>query len=593
MHAMPIHSLNFKKRSHRAGEAGQALLFFILILGIFLLGALCLAFDFSNMWFHRQAAQTAADAACAAGAMDILVDVQGGATGHQGFALGTNYSCTATSTDSVCKYAALNGYNSNGAAPGNQVDVSFPTTAANGAPPGVPIPPSDIAGAFPFIRVDIVDHVQTFFLGLLDASTSKDVRAFSTCGVELAKAPIPIVILNPKVSGALGGSGTPTIKVLGGPSQSIQVNSDGSSDTKNPNSAVIWGGTIDLSQGGPDYNGSSLGTWGGPATYSAGVGKAFLPADPTHWMYPSPPILDPFAKVDKPSVPTDDCTVKPIDGGTCFPHDVGPGTNGCPETKNNCTEFAAGYYPGGICLGSSCGPFVPGYNLQNTAIFDPGVYYLNGGLALQDGSLVRPSTLAGDGSGGTMFYLTSDATHPAQKCSGQIGLICVGSNSGKGTGLATFDIYAAQCPGGAVVDPKLIDALKADGATYTGLTGNLLLAPCTGTYGDPSGTGQYRGMLMFADRSSSVGGGWGGGGGFLLAGSMYFHQCNAAGTGIGCGDPPADYQAIFGLQGTSGSASYVLGQIVTDELAGGGTPNIYMVLNPSTAFTILKASIFE
>ena len=173
-------------------------MFFLLILGIFLLGALCLAFDFSNMWFHRQAAQTAADAACAAGAMDILVDAQGGATTHQGFTLGTTYNCTTTSTDSVCTYAAKNGYNSNNTAPGNLVSVSFPTTAANGAPPGVSIPPSSIAGAYPFIRVDIVDHVQSFFLGLLNGSTSKDVRAFSTCGVELAQAPIPLVVLDPR-----------------------------------------------------------------------------------------------------------------------------------------------------------------------------------------------------------------------------------------------------------------------------------------------------------------------------------------------------------------------------------------------------------
>ena len=115
----------------------------------------------------------------------------------------------------------------------------------------------------------------------------------------------------------------------------------------------------------------------------------------------------------------------------------------------------------------------------------------------------------------------------------------MGSNSGKG-GLDTFDIYAAQCPGGTAVDPGLITALTADAVAYTGLTGNLLLAPCTGTYGDPSGTGKNRGMLFFQNRSLAGGGGWGGGGGFLLAGSIYFHQCNAGGTGTGCGAPPAD-----------------------------------------------------
>src|SRR5438067_1292304 len=162
---MKTNQWKWKRRHHRTGESGQAMLFYILVLGIFLLGALCFAFDLSNMWFHRQAAQSAADASCAAGAMDILVDAQGGATGKQGFTLGTAYTCTTASTDAVCSYAAKNGYNSNTLTPGNEVSVSFPTNAANGAPPGVAIPPSSVAGAYPFIRVDIIDHVQTFFAG--------------------------------------------------------------------------------------------------------------------------------------------------------------------------------------------------------------------------------------------------------------------------------------------------------------------------------------------------------------------------------------------------------------------------------------------
>src|SRR5215470_11268666 len=136
---MAEHFLRFRRKRCRSGEAGQATLFVVLILGIFLLGGLCLAFDFSNMWFHRQAAQTAADAACTAGAMDLLVDSQGGATGHQGFTIGTAYACTTTSTDSVCSYAAKNGYHSDNGAPGNLVNVSFPTSVN-----GVTAPPSSI-----------------------------------------------------------------------------------------------------------------------------------------------------------------------------------------------------------------------------------------------------------------------------------------------------------------------------------------------------------------------------------------------------------------------------------------------------------------
>ena len=591
---MKTNRWNWKPRRDRAGEAGQAMLFVVLVLGLFLLGALCFAFDLSNMWFHRQAAQTAADAACAAGAMDILVDAQGGATGKQGFTLGTAYTCTTTSTDAVCSYAAKNGYNSNSTAPGNVVSVSFPTTAANGAPPGVTIPPSSIAGSYPFIRVDIVDHVQTFFAGLLSGSTSKDVAAFSTCGVELATAQIPLVVLDPTDTGTLSSNGGPTIKILGGPSQSIQVNS---SDLTNQ-AAVAWNqGTIDLSQGGPTYSGSSLGTHGGPATYSAGV-KTFLPANSSDWMFPSSPISDPFAKLDapaKPSVPatptdqasnatcTSTGTPSNIQQGNCT---VAYQVHGCPDTTG-CTLYTPGYYPT-ITTGPNK---VQGITVKNTtAIFDPGLYYLDGGLALKSNSMVRPSSATGDGSGGTIFYLTG----AVQKCSGQTGLVCVGSDSGAGTRtLDTFDIYAAQCSGGTAVDPGLINALKTDSVAYTGLTGNLLLAPCTGTYGDPDGSGNYRGILFFGDRSSNLGGGWGGGGGFLLAGSIYFHQCNASGTGTSCLLPPSGYQAQFGFQGNSGTASYVLGEIIADQLTGGGTPSIYMALNANQTYNILKASIFQ
>ena len=52
-------------------------MFLLLILGTFLLASVGFAVDLSSMWFHRQAAQSAADAACVAGAMDMLYLQQG------------------------------------------------------------------------------------------------------------------------------------------------------------------------------------------------------------------------------------------------------------------------------------------------------------------------------------------------------------------------------------------------------------------------------------------------------------------------------------------------------------------------------------
>jgi hypothetical protein len=565
---------NWKRRTDRAGEAGQTTVFFVLVLGIFLLGALCLAFDFSNMWFHRQAAQTAADAACAAGAMDILVDAQGSATGHQGFTLGTNYSCTTASTDSVCQYAAKNGYNSNGAAPGNLVSVSFPIDAASGAPPGVPIPPAGSAGAFPFIRVDVVDHVQTFFLGLLSGSTSKDVRAFSTCGVELAAAPIPLLVLhptNPKaltVQGANNSNSCDTsaknkLCIWGGPQQSIQVNSS------DPNAAYLGGGAnIDLNKGGPSNTGSDLGTWGGPTTAPGG----FLGGSTGNWLAPNPPINDPFASLAVPS--TTGLTTYTGPARTALPTD--PGIV-CPDTS--CDEYAPGIYSSGICVKSGGGAPCschPGGG-RCTAIFDPGVYIIQGTFLVQSNSCLRPSGAAGDGTGGVIFYFTNG------------GSVTVGADSGNkcqadfitaGYAGTSSLLYGVKCKSGSNIPSNL--------ASISSLSGNVLLAPCTGTYGDPfeakGGTdpdGEQRGFLMFQDRSTEAANqSWGGGGSFLLAGTMYFHN-------------NTDFSDTFTLAGNSGSSTYVLGDIVADNVLLTGDSQVTMDLNTSVVFNVLKASIFQ
>src|SRR5438876_7091640 len=111
------------KKNNRSSEHGQALVFVVLALALFFLAAGAISVDMSNLWFHRQAAQNAADSACTAGAMDLLVDAQGLQTGHQGFTNGTAFNCTTGSTAAPCQYAAKNGYNSNNASPGNLVSV--------------------------------------------------------------------------------------------------------------------------------------------------------------------------------------------------------------------------------------------------------------------------------------------------------------------------------------------------------------------------------------------------------------------------------------------------------------------------------------
>src|SRR5258708_2053653 len=191
---------SFARTGRRHPQAGQAMLFTVLGLGVFLIGAMAFAVDLSNLWFNRQSAQTAADAACTAGAMDLLVGATNGAmpaTAH--FTAGTAFDCkTASPTPAPCSYAALNGFdssinqaNGNAGIIGNNVYVDFP-----GSVPGVTTPPSTIAPT-PFMRVVITNNIPTFFAGMLRGLSQQSVRGLSICGVTQATAPIPILVLDP------------------------------------------------------------------------------------------------------------------------------------------------------------------------------------------------------------------------------------------------------------------------------------------------------------------------------------------------------------------------------------------------------------
>jgi len=522
------------RKFHR--ESGQTTIFVLLTLGIFLLAFLGFAVDYSNLWFHRQMAQTAADAGCQAGAMDMLTNAVNGTTLGSFPSPLAAFDCTSFPTSTPCSYASLNGYPSSVLttdAPGISVHVSFPASVN-----GIATPPSSLAPT-PFMKVAVQEQASVYFAGLLLGRHTQTVGAVATCGLVQAKAPIPIIVLNPTIANALSTQGNPDITITGGSQKSIQVNS------KNAAAVNIGGSAkIDLSKGGPNGTGSDLGVFGGPGSAPGG----FITGTTGAWREPSSPVSDPFALLAFPTAPSSAGVVT---------HNVAYGTDGCPD-QGGCDEYSPGNYPTGI-------------QVKNvTAIFNPGVYYITGGMALQANSTVRPSTNTSGTIGGTMFYFAGS------------GSISVDSNSGKPS--ATIDNFATsrvQCPGGPA--PTGLPAT---------LSGNILLGPCTGTYGDPNG--QYRGMLFFQDRSAtSVNPQWGGGGQFLLAGTMYFRSCNADGTGTAPCGLSAAFSDTFTLQGNSGSGTYVLGEIVTDSLQLGGTSGVNMSLNPNAAFSVLKVELLQ
>src|ERR1700688_791113 len=127
-----------RKNKRQSRESGQAAVFLVLAMGLFLIGSMGFVVDGANLWFHRQSAQTAADAACTAGAMKML-SVAAGATPPDPNWIGNSFQCSGSmsgSGDNVpnsgsapCQYAAFNGYSSSGLKTnqaGTDVSVTFP-----------------------------------------------------------------------------------------------------------------------------------------------------------------------------------------------------------------------------------------------------------------------------------------------------------------------------------------------------------------------------------------------------------------------------------------------------------------------------------
>ena len=571
----------------RHRDSGQVGLFMVAVLGMFLVGFVGFGVDMTNLWFRRQAAQGAADAACIAGAMDMLVQAGGSASG--GFGPGspipvrTAFDCATTATATTpCQYAALNGYSSPGLTAGgasNDVSVSFPTSVAGYTAP-------DAAYGVPtaFMRVDVADQVPVYFSALISARTTRVVRATAKCGLLTAAAPVPIVVLNPTCTHAFEDSGSGTVAIIGGPPRGVMVNSGNSTCAAATQSGGCTSNTtIDLSKGGPMYTGSDFGVFGTPTTAPPG----FNGGTTGNWLSPATPVPDPFRTMAPPS--TAGLAVDPA------PTTVSYGTDGCPDQTSGCVEYSPGLYNSGISV------------KNQVAIFKPGVYYIKGttkgncgspgtgcvakptgqcnyGLAIGPNGVVRPSTAAGDGSGGTMFYLSGAGT------------------SNKPYGSALFDANAGKSPGSDVVDDFNSSSVFCSGGgpdpaappLPATLAGNILLAPCTGTYG----ANPYRGMLMYQDRANGDPNGqpsMQGGGGLLLGGNLYFHNCpenDALITGA-CAAPPTDYNAFLNLQGNSGSSTYIYGDIITDQLSLGGGGTIDMQLNPYASRNVLKVALLQ
>ncbi len=157
------------------------------------------AWDMSNAWMHKQWADTAAQAACSAGTMDMAwaannVPVGGTPTtpvpsfNFLPAAGSTNSGdCGVNSSNPICYYAKLNGYDS---VTNNDVSWATSTTPPSSLPTGSTTMTQSTNGVPAFLNVTVTENVPASFfgvfakfLGLSNSWQSVPVVGHCNCGM--------------------------------------------------------------------------------------------------------------------------------------------------------------------------------------------------------------------------------------------------------------------------------------------------------------------------------------------------------------------------------------------------------------------------
>ena len=526
-------------------EEGQSIVLVVLAMGIFLIGAVGLGFDGSHLYSERIRAQLAADAAAQAAMMSVFDGTYN--TGATKFAVssGSSYTCGSTlaNASTPCVYADKNGFNSSN---GDTITLSYPSSPSAAAP-GVQFASGDPTE---LIKVEIDRDVPTTLMHLLGPSAAT-VKAIGMAAIVSVNSPIPIIVIHPNLTQSFYVNGQPTVKICGGPQRSIQVNSTDSNAFKIGGNAAV-----DLSAGGPadtngdcttPGNGTDMGNWGGPSsgtvTVVPGIGGCakgdLCIGNKGHYLQPASWMPDPLANMVAP-----DNTGFPAQTQAGQPTMAASATSGtitCPAWAgtHGCTVLSPGTYASGLAL------------TNTTAIFKPGIYYMGGGNGF--------SCKANCNS-----MMATGVTDPT---------IAAG---GTGTGW-----NGTQSGGGMLV-------YNAGGGTFNvGANGSTTLI------GAPIGSA-YLGTLFFEDRTAAANTGsgahsLGGGGALSIVGTIYLTNTRSTilgSTGF------KQYQELS-LQGNSGNATTIQGEIIVDSLQLGGGGTIEMNLSALKSFTINQVALVQ
>ena len=499
----------------------------VVAMGIFLIGALGLAIDVGQMYAHQQMAQVAADAAAQAGILSIF---NGTNVGTNAFG-STSFTCTTTSALTPCVHARKDGF---GGGANDTVSVDFPSAATIG------LDPATLSTSDPvtILRVTVVRNVKGGLIRLVGGPNTSPIRAVSAAAILAVESPTPIVVTHPTLPHSLSTNGTTTIIICGGPSKSIQVNSNDPDAYSSPKA----GGLIDLSHAGTADNGTcttgtgaDFGVLGGDTTNPGGSVSL---GSTGHYLSPSSIVEDPFKNVPAPAVP-------PLSLTNSGPVSIPNGTDGC--TYTNCAEYEPGLYTAGLRVSGG-----------NPVIFKPGLYYL------QSGGFELKNVVGGGG-------LANNWNAMCTTCA---------ADPDTGTGMVVYDTgpagstFGSNPTGGFDINTNVQVTLKGSTLTTTNSSGQVVPAL------------PYYNLLFWEDRTANAHTGSGpvtngrahsmgqGNGCFTLIGSIYATNTRAAMTA-----DAAHYQEV-NYNGTPCSSTVQQGYIIVSSLQIVGTTTIRMNLVP-------------
>jgi hypothetical protein len=191
-------SLQGKASVIHADEQGQLLAVWLtafMAVGSVFLGT---AYDMSNAWVHKQWADTAAEASCTAGAMDMAYSANAGGAPSTpdpsfNFLLSGSGDCAGGESNAMCYYANLNGYTSTGAA--NDVQWNLSAVAPSNATPSAGIVNGFTSNGVPaYLNVSVTEQVPVTFMGIFAkafhmSNSWKTVQVVGHCNCGLGGAP--------------------------------------------------------------------------------------------------------------------------------------------------------------------------------------------------------------------------------------------------------------------------------------------------------------------------------------------------------------------------------------------------------------------